>query len=408
MGSKRPANRGQKRAAKTKARQRRHQSRPAPAGADTDRIDDLIEGFVEWLDESEMQEQSEAISRLVSSTLTQLSGARSGFAPSAWTPSDAHLLVDAAERILLEESETAEDTAVNLVLTSLQYLTFLDETDLWDGSQEDFAHCMDDLSDFLRGDEPEMLDADDIELPDVSLARELSAISALPLLPALDDIVARVAAGLTVADDANLRQAIGPDDNIHDHDHDHDHDQGIDRDPSAGTWAVGVEYWSTAIATGLVRIDGETASLGDNARSLADRSAETVHELVAEHIRIQLSGDADDPDVSRSLANTFAVQTLLAAMTEDLPLDNETEDYSELEGEDLRTAQLIDHRVRSLIEQGILVRVEEVLTVPHALRPAVLDGVAEAQPFGNTDEDSLHDAESGHRLDRVSQDPASS
>ncbi|OZD02358.1 hypothetical protein CH275_17085 [Rhodococcus sp. 06-235-1A] len=376
MGSKRPANRGQKRAEKTKARQRRHQqSRPAPTGADSERIADLIDGFVEWLDESEMSEQSEAISRLVSSTLTQLSGARPGFSPSAWLPADAHLLVDAAERILQDESDTAEDTAINLVLTSLQYLTFLDETDLWDGTPEDYAHCMDDLSDFLEGDEPDMLDADDIDLPDVSLAQELSAISALPLLPALDDIVLRVSDGLAVADDADLQRAIG----------------SMPLDPAQLDKEATVDYWSTAIATGLIRIDGDTAKPGDNAHSLAGRGAETVHELVAEHVRVQLSGDADDPDVSRSLANTFAVQTLLAAMTEELPLDNQGEDYADLEGEDLRTAQLIDHRVRSLIEQGILVRIEEVLAVPHALRPAVLDGVAEAQPFGVIDDESLDD-----------------
>ncbi|WP_143544966.1 MULTISPECIES: hypothetical protein [unclassified Rhodococcus (in: high G+C Gram-positive bacteria)] len=376
MGSKRPANRGQKRAEKTKARQRRHQqSRPAPTGAVTERIADLIDGFVEWLDESEMSEQSEAISRLVSSTLTQLAGARHGFSPSAWLPADAHLLVDAAERILQEDSDTAEDTAVNLVLTSLQYLTFLDETDLWDGSPEDYAHCMEDLSDFLEGDEPDMLDADDIDLPDVSLAQELAAISALPLLPALDDIVARVADGLAVGDDAELQRAVG----------------SAPLDPSHLGVGAAVDYWSTAIATELIRIDGDTARPGDNAHSLAGRGAETVHELVAEHVRVQLSGDADDPDVSRSLANTFAVQTLLAAMTDELPINNEGEDYAELEGEDLRTAQLIDHRVRSLIEQGILVRIEEVLAVPHALRPAVLDGVAEAQPFGVMDEESQDD-----------------
>ncbi|OZE78136.1 hypothetical protein CH305_17525 [Rhodococcus sp. 15-649-2-2] len=389
MGSKRPANRGQKRAEKTKARQRRHQqSRPAPSGVDSERIADLIDGFVEWLDESEMSEQSEAISRLVSSTLTQLSGARQGFSPSAWLPADAHLLVDAAERILQEESDTAEDTAVNLVLTSLQYLTFLDETDLWDGTPEDYAHCMEDLSDFLEGDEPDMLDADDIDLPNVSLAQELAAISVLPLLPALDDIVARVADGLAVSDDVHLQRAVG----------------AAPFDPTeVGAGVATVDYWSTAIATELIRIDGDTARPGDNAHSLAGRGAETVHELVAEHVRVQLSGDADDPDVSRSLANTFAVQTLLAAMTEELPVNNEGEDYADLEGEDLRTAQLIDHRVRSLIEQGILVRIEEVLAVPHALRPAVLDGVAEAQPFGALDDDSLDDP-----LTRSPEDSASS
>lgn len=380
MGSKRPANRGQKRAEKTKARQRRHQqSRSTPSGADAQQIADVIDGFVEWLAESEMSEQSEAISRLVSSTLTQLSGARPGFSPTAWLPADAHLLVDAAERILQEESDTAEDTAVNLVLTSLQYLTFLDETDLWDGSAEDYAHCMDDLSDFLEGDEPDMLDADDIDLPDVTLAQELAAISALPLLPALDDIVERVSDGMAVSSDAQLQHALG----------------SVQFDPAQlgpGTDIAAVDYWSTAIATELVRVDGDTAKPGDNAHSLAGRGAETMHELVAEHVRVQLSGDADDPDVSWSLANTFAVQTLLAAMTDELPINNEGEDYADLEGEDLRTAKLIDHRVRSLIEQGILVRIEEVLAVPHALRPAVLDGVAEAQPFGAIDDDSLVDS----------------
>lgn len=334
------------------------------SGHDPERIADLMDGFVEWLNESEMSEQSEAISRLVASTLTQLTSARPGFSPSAWSPADAHLLVEAAERIMDEDTESTHDTAVNLVLTSLQYLTFLDETDLWDGTEQDFAHCMEDLTDFLDGDEPEMLEPDDIVLPEVTLEQELAAITALPLLPALDAVVDRVGGGISVADDPDLQKAVTG--------------TAIDVD----TDGVRAGYWSTAIATELVRIEGDRAEPGPSAASLGKRGAETVHEMVAEHVRTQLSGNADEPDVSLSLANTFAVQTLLAAMTDDLPIDNAGEDYSELEGEDLRTAKLIDHRVHALIDQGILVRIDDALAVPHALRPAVLDGVAEARPFG--------------------------
>jgi len=84
------------------------------------------------------------------------------------------------------------------------------------------------------------------------------------------------------------------------------------------------------------------------------------------------------------------VQTLLAAMTEDLPLDNAPEsgaeeNYDGLKDEDLRTAQLIDFRIRSLQEQGVLVRNDDSLEVPASLRRAVLEGVTLAEPFGAED-----------------------
>lgn len=367
MGSKGPASRGQKRAAKTKARQRRQQSTPSspqlptfPAG--------VLEHFAEWLADRDMGEHAERVVGLVRTTLTQIDRANPGFSVTSWTPNDAHFIVDAVERIEESDEENGAAAATNIVITLLEFLTFLDETDTWTGTDEDFAHCMEDLTDFIDND-PDVLDPEDIELPVVTEQDELAALSALPLVPGVEAIVARVGTGSKVADVPELSSALAED-------HDHDHDASPEN-------IVLLDHWAAAIAADVLEVDATDVAPGPALDGFGTRSAEVLRSLLTHHIRHQLS--LSEVDVSMALSNTFAIQTLLAAMTEDLPLDNAEENYDGLEGEDLRTAQLIDYRIRSLQEQGVLVPVGDALSVPDPLRAAVLAGIELAEPFGEHD-----------------------
>lgn len=366
MGSKGPASRGQKRAAKTKARQRRQQSSAGshvstfPAG--------LLEEFGEWLADRDMGEHAERVVGLVRTTLTQIDRANPGFSVTSWTPNDAHFIVDAVERIEESDQDNGPAAATNIVVTLLEFLTYLDETDSWTGSDEDFSHCMEDLTDFIDND-PDVLDPDDIELPDVPESEELTALSGLPLIAGLDALVARVGSGIPVADIAELADALADD-------HDHDH-EALPEDITA------LDYWAVAFATNTLQANDTDVTPGTALDDFTSRSVDVLRSAVTHHVRHQLT--LSEVDISMALSNTFALQTLLAAMTDDLPLDNPEEDYEGLEGEDLRTAQLIDYRVRALQEQGILVTNEDALEVPAALRPAVLAGVRLAEPFGDHD-----------------------
>ncbi|WP_245819904.1 hypothetical protein [Rhodococcoides yunnanense] len=377
MGSKGPASRGQKRAAKTKARQRRQQSSTGshlptfPAG--------VLEDFGAWLTDRDLGRHAERVVGLVRTTLTQIDRANPGFSVTSWTPNDAHFIVDAVERIEDSDEENGAAAATNIVVTLLEFLTFLDETDRWTGTDEDFSHCMEDLTDFIDSD-PDVLDPEDVELPEIAIEAESAALLALPLVVGVDALVERVGAGIPVAGVEELSTAL--DDHDHDADHDHDHD------PSPADLAS-LDQWAAAIASDVLQVEGTDVVPGPSADSYRSRSVDTLREVLTQHIRHQLS--LSEEDVSMALSNSFAIQTLLAAMTEDLPLDNPEEDYDGLEGEDLRTAQLIDYRVRALQEQGVLVRVDDSLEVPPALRRAVLAGVERAEPFGDWDDDGDED-----------------
>jgi hypothetical protein len=362
MGSKGPVSRGQKRAAKIKARQRRQQSSSTRTPAVPSAV---LDDFAVWLEDGEMAEHADRVVSLVRTTLSQMLRANPEFSATSWTPNDAHFLVDAVERIEDSDPDNGPAAATNMILTVLEFLTFLDETDVWGGSDDDFAHVMEDLTDFIDND-PDILTPEDVELPEVSADDESAALSALPLVTGLDGLVERAGTGLSLSDVPELSSALDNTDNDHDHDH-----QASD--------ITALDQWAVAFASGVLTVDGETITAGGNIDAFRSRSTEVLRDVLVQHIRHQLTSSEDD--VSMGLANTFAVQTLLAAMTDDLPLDNADEDYEGLEDEDLRTAQLIDYRVRSLQEQGVLAQKDDSLEVPAALRRAVLAGVELAEPF---------------------------
>lgn len=364
MGSKGPASRGQKRAAKTKARQKRQH----PAGTRPESIPtDLLDDFATWLGHGEMAEHAERVAGLTGTTLTQMAKANPAFSVTDWTPSDAHYLVDAAERVEDSDPDHGHAAALNIVLSVLEFLAFLDETEAWTGSEDDFAHCMEDLNDFVYND-PDVLEPDDIELPEVTAEAESAALVALPLISGVDALVTRVGPSIAVADVPDLSTALTNADDATD-------------DPAADLTEL--DYWAAAIASEVLEVEGSNVVPGKNVDAFGSRTVDSLRDVLTHHIRHQLTSVEDD--VSMALSNTFAIQTLLAAMTDDLPIDNAEEDYEGLEGEDLRTAQLIDYRVRSLQDQGILVTAEDSLAVPTALRPAVLQGIRLAEPFGEHD-----------------------
>ncbi len=329
----------------------------------------LLEDFGRWLSDRDMADHGERVVGLVRTTLTQVARANPEFSVTAWTPNDAHFIVDAVERIEESDAENGAAAATNIVVTLLEFLTFLDETETWAGTDEDFAHCMEDLTDFVYND-PDVLDPDDIELPEVSEEHETAALVALPLMTGIDGVVAEVGSGRSITEIPVLVRMLTASE-----------DDSIVEDDAASDNVVALDLWATALAANILDFDGQHVRPGPEAADFAERSTAVMRDAVTQHVRQQLT--VGDVDISMSLANTFAVQTLLAAMTDDLPLDNEEEDYDGLEDEDLRTARLIDFRIRSLQEDGVLVRVSDSLEVPVALRRAVLAGVALAEPFGD-------------------------
>ncbi|MBM7415926.1 MULTISPECIES: hypothetical protein [Nocardiaceae] len=360
MGSNRPSNRGQKRAAKTAARRRRQTS--GPTASTTERV---LARFVTWMAAQEGAGDVEPTRRVVESLLGELTRVHEGFTPTAWTPDDAHLVLDAAESVLAQNTEASEDAALHLVFSALSYLTFLDDEDIWSGSDADYEHCMEDLTDFVDG-VPDTLTPEDITLPEVTADAESAALAELAIVRDVDALLAWSSTGRPI-DAKEVAAALG-------------------LTVPASTFQMPADVpelahaWTTAVSSGVVEISDAGAAPGPLAANVRAREADALRTVVAAHVTAQLSAD-DEIDVSASVADSFVAQAVLAAMTPDPPEGNLDENYDDLEGEDKRTAELVTAKLRAFIDQGLLVG-GEVLLVPPELRHAVLDGVGRADIFG--------------------------
>lgn len=366
MGAQRPSSRGQKRAAKSAARRRKRGGAPTPST-----IDKALGRFSDWLDQAEEPDTDpRATVRVIESLLRELDRVRPQFSATGWVPDDAHLVLDAAESVLAQDTDEADDAALHLVFSALTYLAFLDESDLWSGTDADFEHCMDDLTSFVDS-MPDTLTADDVDLPDVPAEEEAAALADLPMIPRWDALIEWSRSGDAVnaaTVGAALRVTV-PTSTF----------QGPADVPEIA------DLWSGALLGGLVTAANGVAAPGPQADAFTARDVPALRAAVAGYVRSTLSAGSE-VDVSASVAASFVAQTVLAAMTPDPPEGNLDEDYGSLEGEDRRTAELVTAHLKSLVDDGLLVDGEVVL-VPPQLQHAVRDGVAEADVFGNRDLD---------------------
>lgn len=326
----------------------------------------LVDDFSDYLRETDLAPDTEQIAKLLDVTLTQMGRTNPAFDPTGWTPDDAHVLLDIADG-LVEENEEA---ALRIVMSSLTYLTFLDDTDSWTGSDEDYAHCMDDFSDFVTGDAG-MLDPEDVELPDIAPEDELAALRDLPVMTSLDTMLTWVGNGrdLTPTSLRELADAMG-----------------IARSDTESAYdAPKLAELAAAAAAGIIAIDDGEATAGPSSEALLTRAdLDVLRTAVAHYVSAQLMSDVDE-EAMLSVVDTLAAQSLLAAMLPDPPPNPIEESYEGLEPDDRQVALLASERLRAFADQKWLVA-GDVLTVPEPLRRAVLSGIEDAFPVDEPDD----------------------
>ncbi|EOM77534.1 hypothetical protein DW322_13140 [Rhodococcus rhodnii] len=362
MGSKRPGNRGQKRSQKVAARRRR---RAAADSEDFDRrIASLIGRFDEWL-RSEFDGPTAPTTRVMKSILVELDRSTDDFDPTAWTPDAAHTIVEVAESLLeRDDTDAGEAAAVHLVASARDFLDFLVDTDAWTGTDDDLNHCLTDFSEFVD-DGVDLLHPDDIELEDQADAAVASAIADLPFVAAVDRILDWANAAPAV-NAQEIASALGI-------------DVPTSRFQSPSDVPELATLWSTVVRGGLVRGADGNAVPTDDAAGFRDRDVSVLTRALSAFVATRLAIVVDD-DAPDTVARHFAAQTLLAAMTEEPPVRNDEEDYSDLEDDDREVAEAIRTVVTGFVDDGILVGGETLAIVPE-LRPAILAGVLESGLF---------------------------
>ncbi|NLU81355.1 hypothetical protein [Rhodococcus sp. HNM0569] len=366
MASKRPGNRGQKRAHKVANRQRR---RSATSDATDRQIASLLGRFDEWLRDQGPSVPTAPTTRVVRSILGGLDQALDDFDPTGWTPDAAHVVLDSAEGILeRDDSDSSAAAADHLVASASDYLDFLIDTDAWTGSDEDLEHCLGDFDDFLGGD-VELLTPDDIDLPTVAPAAIAKAIDDLPLAAALDRLIAW-AQGSPAVNAREVATALGV-------------DVPASRFQGPGDVPELADMWTAAQDARLVQATPDGAVTLPDASAFRDRDPDVTARALASFVAARLT-PVDGADAVTTVARHFAAQTVLAAMTPEPPVRNDEEDYSDLEDDDREVAEAIRDVVGRFVDDAILVGGQTLAVVPE-LRAAVHAGVVTSGLF--TDEE---------------------
>lgn len=360
----------------------------------------LVDDFAQWLSMGDLAEDAELFAQLVQSTLANLAHARPGFRATGWLPDDAHTLLDAVDGMAAEPSEEMSDIVVTVVASALTFLQFLDDKRLWTGTDEDFAHCVEDLVQFVEPSPPLIL-PEDIALPAIDDEDELRALTSLPVIATLTALVDWVGAGVAVTSTKVPKPASVP--GLADA-------LGIDLEfDSAGSARPGrsirsmrdvpelLEYWETAEVIGLITVNSTRAVPGPNAELISDRTPRAlplIRAAVTEYVRRQLIvTNRYLPDLAQ-VVEIIVTQAVLAGMTPE-PSVVASEDVDD---EQSFVEAFVDKRLDALVEQGWFTK-DDAYRVPAALQPAVLRAV---QLASSESEYALSDEMDSHVILRIS------
>lgn len=337
--------------------------------------------FAEWLSLGDFADDAELFAQLVQSTLENLAHARPGFRATGWLPDDAHTLLDAVDEMDADPSEEMSDVAMTVVASALTFLHFLDENRLWTGTNEDMAHCVEDLVQFVDPPPPPILPGD-IELPAVNEDDELRALTSLSVITTLCALVDWVGAGAAVTSTKVPKPAAvrGLADAL-----------GIDLDSSRFARAGQsirsmrdvpemLEFWEIAEEIGLITVNSTRAIRGPNAELISNRTIlalPLIRAAVTAYVRSQLAlTNRYLPELAR-VVEIIVTQTVLAGMTSE-PSVVAAEDTTS-DDEQSFVEAFVDDRLDKLVEQGWLTK-DDAYRVPAALQPAVLRAVQLASP----------------------------
>ncbi len=278
------------------------------------------------------------------------------------------------------------------------YLLYLDDSDLWSGSDELFEEVQEALLQALDDDSDEEFDDRVFDVPALTRSQTRDALLALPLATHLQAFIAwfgnkrdvtstglltrkdiqgaAAALGVAAQGVGSLPQGACP-------------DQGAPLQVTSARQIPQLElFWDSLVRIGLVELGSRHAAMNHPLESLEGTAREDMLSLVVRDVALGLylqfiataataalaAGEETD---QTSLAGDLVSSILLdAGIATGIPAESLTGALAALEGADLGEAPLLDLAVGLMLGEGLLQRDTHV-RVPDVLKKLVAFAVAE-------------------------------
>ena len=278
------------------------------------------------------------------------------------------------------------------------YLLYLDDSDLWSGSDELFEEVQEALLEALDDDSDEEFDDRVFDVPALTRSQTRDALLALPLATHLQAFVAWfgnkrdvTSTGLLTRKDIQgaaaalgvAAQGVGSP------------SQGASPDQGAPLQVTSAQqipqldlFWDSLLRIGLVEVGSRHAIMNHPLESLEGTAREDMLMHLLRDVALSLylqfiataapagppAGEATD---QTSLAGDLISSILLdAGITTGIPAENLSGALAALEGADLGEAPLLDLAVGLMLDEGLLQR-DTHIRVPDVLKKLVAFAVAE-------------------------------
>lgn len=366
MSSKNKKPRGAKRAEKSRKRAaRRNNVIPLRPGADN--LDALMDGFDDWLEETNFESDVERRADLVAAVqflYETLSQSQPGLSITDWSSAeDLDAAFDTAE--FIEQNDVGAPPAVVFIFALRVFVDFLVATGKWTGGEDGADFAMGACEGYVA-DKMDMPTS--VEVPDVEPNLEFAELSATQIVLWLDALLDWIGPGQPTTEESLPEPELLPElfETL-----------GVDPPEEELTSLSGhpleSQVWDLAEAIGLIEADTSQVRPGEFAEDWRPEANGLTAALdirrraVAASVTFLLTDPRIPSDEPDEVVARIVYQGLM-------PVNIPLEAIDEIEEEDELLGALVKARLMAILVDGWLVIDDDKYVVPEALRPAVWAG----------------------------------
>ncbi|MET9199544.1 plasmid pRiA4b ORF-3 family protein [Gordonia sp. NPDC003585] len=366
MSSKNKKPRGAKRAEKSRKRAaRRNNVIPLRPGADN--IDVLMDGFDNWLEETNFEADVERRADLVAAVqflYETLSQSQPGLSITDWSSAeDLDAAFNTAE--FIEQNDVGAPPAVVFIFALRVFVDFLVATGKWTGGEDGADFAMGACEGYVA-DKMDMPTS--VEVPDVEPNLEFAELSATQIVLWLDALLDWIGPGQPTTEESLPEPELLPE---------LFEELGVDPPEEELTSLSGhpleSQVWDLAEAIGLIEADTSQVRPGEFAEDWRPEANGLTAALdirrraVAASVTFLLTDPRIPSDEPDEVVARIVYQGLM-------PVNIPLEAIDEIEEEDELLGALVKARLTAILVDGWLVIDDDKYVVPEALRPAVWAG----------------------------------
>ena len=364
MSSKNKKPRGAKRAEKSRKRAARR-SNVIPLRPGANAVDALMDGFDDWLEETNFEADVERRADLVAAVqflYETLSQSQPGLSITDWSSAeDLDAAFNTAE--FIEQNDVGAPPAAVFIVALRMFIDFLVDTGRWTGGAEGADFAIGACEGYVAHT---MNLPNEVELPDVDPDTELAALSATQTVRRLGALLEWIGPGQPTTEESLPEPELLPElfEVL-------DVEEPDDEPTSLTDHPVPLQIWDLAEAIELIEADTTRVRPGESAKSWRADDPTRALDIRRRALATQVTGVLTDPPIQSDEIDEVVAGVVYQGL---MPINVPVEAIDAVEEEDELLGALVKGRLISIIADGWLAIDDGTYVVPQALRPAVWAG----------------------------------